>query len=84
MGARPRFFSSRLARRDRTVYGAVAVYFLLVFLALIWPVYPRFSRIFPTVLGLPLSLAYIVLLILLSFLVLLGLYLWESRTGRVE
>ncbi|MFQ5692830.1 MAG: hypothetical protein ACE5IM_07280 [Nitrospinota bacterium] len=79
-----KLFPSRLGPRERIIYGAATVYFFFVFLALVWPVYPLFSHIFPTVLGLPFSLAYIVFFIVLSFFVLLALYLWESRTGRLD
>ena len=79
-----KLFPARLSRGERAVYGGVTVYFLFAFLALMWPIYPRFSRIAPTILGIPFSLAYIVVIILISFLVLLSLYLWESRTGRLD
>ncbi|MFQ5928378.1 MAG: hypothetical protein ACE5MK_01675 [Acidobacteriota bacterium] len=70
--------------RRRRVYTAVVLYFIFVFLALMWPIYPFFSRIFPMLLGIPLSLVYLVFLLVLSFLVLLGLYLWEDRHGEIE
>ena len=44
-------------RRRRLVFAAVV---LLAALALIWPIYPLFSGVFPLILGLPLSLAWIV------------------------
>lgn len=71
----PRGSGRRAARR---VYGAVALFYGLLFLAVIWPVYPVFARIEPRVLGLPLSLAYVVGALVLSFAVLFGLYLWEG------
>lgn len=80
----PRLFPSGLSRSERQVYGAVTVYFLLAFLALNWPIYPLFAGIRPIVLGLPLSLAFVVGILLLSFCVLLGLYLWEARRGSLE
>ncbi len=72
------------AARARRLRRAVALFFCLVFLASIWPVYPLFSRIQPLVLGLPFSLAYLVILLVAAFLVLLGLYLWEQRHGELE
>jgi hypothetical protein len=60
------------------VHKAVAAFFVLILAAMLWPIYPFFSRIHPMVLGMPLSLFYLILLITISFLVLLGLYLWES------
>jgi len=79
-----RVFSSRLARGDRRVYGAVVLYFCAVFAAMLWPIYPLFSRARPIVLGLPFSLFYLAILLIVSFAVLGGLYLWESRRGRLD
>lgn len=77
-------FSPRTEAPRRRVYAAATVYFVAVFVAMMWPVYPLFSRIRPFVLGLPLSLLYIVTLLSVSFFVLLGLYLWESRRGLLD
>jgi uncharacterized membrane protein len=83
MDARPRFMASGLTRRQRRVYGAVAVFFLVVFVAMIWPVYALFSGIRPFVLGMPFSLFYVVVWLAASFLVLLVLFAWEGRAeGR--
>lgn len=81
MTRRPRIFSSHLSRRERRVYRAATVFFVLLFAALVWPVYPLFSGIRPMILGVPLSLAYVVLLVLASFAALLALFLWEGRRG---
>ena len=75
----PRIFSTRLERGARRVYRVVTLFYLLLFLALIWPVYPRFAGIAPRVLGLPFSLAYVVGGVLLSFVVLWALFTWENR-----
>lgn len=82
----PRFLPSRLDAPERRIYGGVALFFLLVFVALVWPVYPRFAGIRPLVLGMPFSLFYVVVLLVCAFLVLLGLYLWEGtrRSGGVR
>lgn len=74
----------RNSRRGRRLRRAVVVYFAVVFWCLIWPVYPYFSRIKPLVLGLPFSLFYLVAVLLCSFLVMLGLYLWEARHGELD
>lgn len=79
MTRRPRMFPSDLPPRERRVYRAATVFFVALFVALIWPVYPVFSGIRPFVLGVPLSLAYVVCLLLLGFGVLLGLFAWEGR-----
>ncbi len=79
-----RLFSTRLSRRERRVYGALLTYFLVVFAAMLWPIYPLFSGARPLVAGLPLSLFYLTTLLLLSFGVLLALYLWEAKRGRLD
>ena len=53
--------------------GPLALLFVAIFLALIWPVYPLFSRISPFVFGLRFSLCYVLSLVSLSF-ALLWLY----------
>ena len=84
MDRKPRFFSSTLSRTERRVYGAVTVLFITVFLATMWPIYPLFSRIRPTFLGIPASLTYLLVLVFVSFFALLGLYLWEDGRGSLE
>ena len=78
---RPRLFSSRLTPIHRRLYRGVVVLFLVVFLAMIWPVATLFSHARPLVLGLPFYLFYLAVLLVGSFLVLLALYVWENRTG---
>lgn len=70
--------------RRKTVYKGVIFYFVTVFAAMMWPIHPFFSRIHPMVLGMPFSLFYLIALIGASFLVLLGLYLWEYREGETR
>jgi len=77
--ARPRFMPSGLTRHQRRVYGAVTIFFIVVFFALMWPVYALFSGIRPIVLGMPFSLVYLVVILAASFLVLLGVFTWEGR-----
>jgi hypothetical protein len=64
------------------VHKIVAAFFALVLGAMMWPIYPFFSRVHPMILGMPFSLFYLIILIAISFLVLLGLYLWESRDSE--
>jgi len=66
------------------VYGGVLLYFVVVFAAMLWPIYPFFGRARPLIAGLPPSLFYLTVLLLASFAVLLGLYRWEARCGRVD
>lgn len=80
----PRFFPSELSGRERRVYGGLTLLFVLVLLALTWPVYTLFSGIRPLVLGMPFSLFYIVVVLVVSFLLLLGLYLWEDRRDCLD
>ena len=56
-------------------------FFVVIFLAMIWPIVTIFSHARPLVLGLPFFLFYLTVLLLASFLVLLGLFQWETRTG---
>ena len=57
------------------------MFFLVVFLGMIFPLVSVFSRVHPMILGLPFFLFYLTVLLLGSFGVLLGLFLWEDRTG---
>lgn len=82
MRRRPRFFPSDQDPSRRRVYAAAVSFFVVVFLAVTWPVYARFAGIEPRMLGLPLSLAWVVGWVLASFLGLLALYLWEERNGE--
>lgn len=77
----PRFVPRDLRPGPRRVYLAATVFFVAVFVALVWPVYPHFASARPFVLGMPFSLFYVVILLLAAFGVLLGLYLWEDRRG---
>lgn len=80
----PRFFSRSLRPGERRIYRAAAVLFAGIFAALVWPIYSWFAGIRPRVLGLPFSLVYVVALVVLSFLALLALFLWEGRRGVDE
>ncbi len=77
----PRLFSRRLPPAHRRIYRGVLIFFLVVFVAMIWPLVTLFSRAEPLVFGLPFFLFYLTTLLLGSFGVLLALYLWEDRTG---
>lgn len=79
-----RIFSSELNAKERRIYGVVTLVFVGTFLALQWPIYSWFSSIRPTVLGMPFSLVYIILLLLLCFFSLLALFAWEDRRGGHE
>ncbi|WP_419948064.1 hypothetical protein [Candidatus Palauibacter sp.] len=65
--------------RRNTVGIAVTIFYVLLFVALVWPVYPFFATIEPRVLAMPFSLFYVVVGLLFSFSVLFLYYLWERR-----
>jgi hypothetical protein len=56
-----------------------ALFFLIAFAALMWPIYPIFSHARPLILGMPAALFYVAAWLVASFLVLLTLFLLEER-----
>ena len=58
-------------RRRRLVFVVIVI---VAALALIWPIYPLFSGIYPLILGLPLSLAWVVLWLAVVLAALFWLY----------
>ncbi len=64
-------------KRRRLLFAA---FYLLVIAAVVWPVYPLFAGTFPLILGLPLSLAWIVGVLGAGFLALLALYSMEEAS----
>lgn len=60
-------------RRRRLTFIAIV---LAALVALIWPVYPVFGGARPLILGLPLSLAWVILWLTVSF----GALVWLYRT----
>lgn len=65
--------TSPARRRRRLIFSAII---LVATLALIWPVYPLFSDVRPLILGLPLSLAWVILWLGIVF----GALVWLYRT----
>ena len=63
-------------KRHRLLFAAV---YLLVIASVLWPIYPLFSGIRPMILGLPLSLAWVVFALLAGFVTLLLLYATEDE-----
>ncbi|MDX1585288.1 MAG: hypothetical protein R3222_01035 [Balneolaceae bacterium] len=55
---------------------------LIIQLSLIWPVYPLFSDIYPLILGLPLSFAWVIAVLLSAFSLLLWYYLTEPEENE--
>ena len=72
------------SQNHRRLALAVAVFYVLLFVALVWPVYPRFATIEPRVLTMPFSLFYVVIGLLLSFLTLFAFYVWERRRESAD
>lgn len=64
----------------RWVRRGAALFFLLFALAVTWPGMLPFNRFRPTILGLPFSMAWIAMWVLLSFLVFLVVDRVESRS----
>lgn len=71
--------SSAAHRRRRVIFLAL---FLAQVLALIWPVYPLFAGVRPLILGMPLSLAWIVFVLTAMFATLVWLYRTEEPRGE--
>lgn len=69
------------SKRARRRMGIIAVV-VLATLALTWPVYPQFSSVEPYVLGLPLSLAWVVAWLGVVFAALGALYWTEEHTSE--
>lgn len=57
---------------------------LVIQLGLIWPGYTLFSGIYPMILGLPLSFAWIVTMLLSAFFLLLWYYLSDTDQIRKQ
>jgi TRAP-type C4-dicarboxylate transport system permease small subunit len=74
-------FSGRIEPGTRRIYRFVLVFFVVIFLAMIWPVVTLFSRAEPLIFGLPFFLFYLTILLAGSFFVLLALFRWEEQTG---
>lgn len=66
-------------RRRRTLFLLLCP---LIASMVLWPVFPRFSGIFPLVLGLPQSFAWVVLALLAMFFLLLWLFLSENPAAE--
>ena len=81
---RPVIFSSKLTPTERRVYKVATIFFIAVFFAFLWPIYPFFNRIRPLILGMPASLFYLVCLLTMAFIAILSLYRWEDRHGKLE
>jgi hypothetical protein len=68
----------------RWVRRGTALFFLLFVLAVTWPGMLHFNRIHPLVLGLPLSMFWIALWVVCSFLILLLVDVVEGKTRKAD
>jgi len=68
----------RERRRRRWIFLGC---YLLAAALVLWPVYPLFSGVFPLILGLPLSLAWVVLALTIDFFALLWLFRGDRAHG---
>lgn len=62
--------------RRKTIF---IVALLIIQLCLIWPVYPLFADIYPLILGIPLSFAWVIFVLFAAFFLLLWYYLSEPE-----
>lgn len=67
--------------RERKAGKFIAVLGIVCLLMLIYPLYALANRVEPFVLGLPFSMFWVVLWILIEFVGFVAAYLWEYR-GR--
>jgi len=66
----------------RKVYIGFTVFFLLCFMAMIFPIFSIANRVEPILFGMPFGMFWLVLVTILQFCGLLALYIWEYRKGR--
>lgn len=57
---------------------------LIIQLGVIWPIYALFDDIYPMILGLPLSFAWIVAMLLSAFFLLLWYYLSDPEHDQQQ
>jgi len=74
----------QLFRKDATPAGRRRqvfwfIYFVVVFLAQVWPVYTLANRVYPLVLGMPFSMFWVAMWIVLNFVGLVIMYRQEQR-----
>ncbi|MGD8427224.1 MAG: hypothetical protein PVH63_06310 [Balneolaceae bacterium] len=57
---------------------------VLIQLGLVWPIYSFFSGIYPMILGLPLSFAWVVFMLLCGFFLLFWYYLGDQDRKKAK
>jgi len=68
-------------RRSRTAFVIVM---LLATIAVIWPGYALFSSATPLILGFPLSFAWIIFWVIVSFSAMMALYISDSNHEEAD
>jgi len=76
---RVRLFPEGMPRAVRRAYIGYVIYFVVVLLCTVWPVYLIGNRVEPYVLGTPFSMFWIILVLIASLLGLAHLYRFEQR-----
>lgn len=59
-------------------------FLVLIQFSLIWPIYPVVGYIEPIMLGMPFSIVWVLLCLLLSFSGLLAYFLWEEQVQKQQ
>ena len=65
-------------KRKKKSFIAVGI-LLFVQLSLIWPIFPFFASPEPQILGFPLPFAWVILMVLISFVTLLTYYKYDTK-----
>tara|TARA_B100000900_G_scaffold408357_1_gene422489 strand:- start:471 stop:806 length:336 start_codon:yes stop_codon:yes gene_type:complete len=68
--------------KKKSVIRWFVVFLMLIQLSLIWPIYPLVGSIEPIVFGIPFSIAWVLLCLLLSFSGLLAFFIWENQKSE--
>lgn len=74
------FFSPKTSSAVRRRRGLFVVLVMMAGAALTWPIYPLFAGAKPLILGLPLSLAWVLVWLILVFGGLVWLYLGDEAS----
>lgn len=80
-GHKPNQRPRRSLRRSRLIFITVII---LTALAVIWPGHALFSSAMPLLFGFPLSFAWIILWVIISFAAMLGLYISDSHDDKIN
>lgn len=68
-----------MLNKTRIVFFVIV---MLVAIFLVWPGYALFAEATPFILGFPLSFAWVILMTIVGFLAMLGLYISDHRSNR--